>query len=105
MATQRVGYAALVENHGLRCLPHYRTSEISTAAKAQQLVSDGPPAHYRFEPKYKPVDTIAGHLEFALKYEGVNLEILKALFQKTGPSEIEAWLKATPNSRFARRVG
>lgn len=102
---EKVGYSALVDQHGLRTLPHYRTSEISGAARGQQLVDTAPPAHYRFEKRYRPEPTLPGQLEFALKYEGVNLEILDALFEATGPGDIEAWLKRAPSSAYARRIG
>ena len=89
----QVGYSALIAKYQLRCLPHYRTSEISKAAKGRQLVSErGLPEHYRFEPRYAPGPSLPDQLEFALKYEGVSLEILKALFLKVGPKDIEAWL-------------
>ncbi len=102
---EKVGYNALVDQYGLKALPHYRTSEISGAARGQQLVESAAPAHYRFETRYRPEATLPGQLEFALKYEGVNLEILDALFEATGPQEIEAWLKRVPNSAYARRIG
>ena len=103
---EKVGYSALVDQYGLRTLPHYRTSEISGAARGHQLVETAaPPAHYRFETRYRPEPTLAGQLEFALKYEGVNLEILDALFEASGSAEIEAWLKRAPSSAYARRIG
>lgn len=102
---EKAGYTALVDQFELRCLPHYRTSEISGAARGQQLVETSPTVHYRFETRYRPEATLAGHLEFALKYEGVNLEILDALFEVTGQDEIEAWLRRSPSSAYARRIG
>lgn len=102
---EKVGYGALVDRFHLRCLPHYRSSEISGAARGRQLVEKGPPARYRFETRYRPDATLTGQLEFALKYEGVNLEILDALFEVTGQDEIEAWLKRSPSSAYARRIG
>jgi hypothetical protein len=103
---EKAGYSALVDQYGLKTLPHYRTSEISGAARGQQLVETGaPPVHYRFETRYRPEPTLEGQLEFALKYEGVNLEILDALFEATGPEQIQAWLKRAPSSAYARRIG
>jgi hypothetical protein len=102
---EKVGYSALVDQYGLKTLAHYRTSEISGAARGQQLVENAAPALYRFETRYRPEPTLAGQLEFALKYDGVNLEILDALFEATGPHEIEAWLERVPNSVYARRIG
>lgn len=103
---EKAGYSALIDQYGLKTLPHYRTSEISGAARGQQLVETGAtPLHYRFERRYRPEPSLEGQLEFALKYEGVNLEILDALFEATGPDQIQAWLKRVPSSAYARRIG
>jgi hypothetical protein len=103
----KLGYSALVEAYGLSCLPHYRTSEISTRVKGQQLAGehDGQLV-YRFEPKYQPDDTLIGQLEFALKYDGINLEILKALVGNTKAApDLEKWLRDSPTSIYARKAG
>jgi hypothetical protein len=34
-----------------------------------------------FTPRHKPEDTLYGHLIFALKYEGIDLAALNALFR------------------------
>ena len=44
-------------------------------------------------------------MQFALKYEGINLELLARLFEKTGASDIEALLSQKPESMFGRRIG
>jgi len=41
---EKVGYGALVDEFDLRCVPHYRSLEISGAARGRQLVEKGPPA-------------------------------------------------------------
>src|SRR4029077_7483872 len=41
---------------------------------------------------------------FALKYEGLDLLVLKSLFLATGPGPIEEMVKATPTGANARRV-
>ena len=45
-----------------------------------------------------------GHLTFALKYEGLDLAVLKHLFVVAGPSEIEAVVRAKPTGSYARRI-
>jgi len=105
-ADRQVGYNALVARYGLLCLED-RTSSfiakgVSTVKRTEH--ADGSvvqryPVHYDFE------DTLAGHLAFCLKYEGVNLQILAALFEQHGYEEIQAWLKGKPGSRYARVSG
>ena len=57
-----------------------------------------------YTPRYKPEDTLASHLTFALKHEGINLLILKLLFQKIKPEEIEKWIKNEPIGQYSRRI-
>ena len=40
-----------------------------------------------FTPRHKPEDSLKGHLTFALKYEGVDLTVLKTLFDQIDPRE------------------
>jgi len=57
-----------------------------------------------FTPKHKPEDTLAGHLIFAFKYEGVDLAVLKALFAVVPASDIAGNVKAEPTGGYARRI-
>ncbi len=57
-----------------------------------------------FTLRHKPEDTLRGHLKFALKYEGVDLGILNALFKKISPQEIENWVKEEPVGQYSRRI-
>lgn len=53
---------------------------------------------------YWPGDDTGGHLEFALKYDGVNLGILAAVFEAVAADEIAAWISSKPTGKYARRV-
>jgi hypothetical protein len=55
-------------------------------------------------PRHAPADTLAGHLEFALKWEGVNLSVLSALFRGVPAAEIAAAVKEKPKGVYARRL-
>lgn len=55
-------------------------------------------------PRHAPPATLEGHLTFALKYEGLDLAILKRLLLKTGPAPIEAIVRDTPTGSYARRI-
>ncbi len=51
--------------------------------------------HWRvFTPRHKPGDTLLGHLTFALKYEGVDLAVLNALFKTIEAHEIETLIRS-----------
>lgn len=70
---QPVGYAALKRFHNLPDIPHHVVSHIVQAAR--RTVDN----HEHYPAVYQPEDSLAGHLEFALKHEGANLALLSAL--------------------------
>ncbi|HXU77729.1 MAG TPA: hypothetical protein VN794_14240 [Methylomirabilota bacterium] len=98
-----VGYDSLVAKFNLQVLPnwhHSRTSQSSireTHTDAGQVVEVYP----RF---LTPQDSLGGHLEFALKYDGTNLEILSALFEKAPEEELLAYIRSKPTGKYARRI-
>jgi hypothetical protein len=55
-------------------------------------------------PRHAPADNLRGHLLFALKWEGVQLGVLAALFQIVGPDDIAAVVQQTPTGAYARRL-
>ena len=105
MATEPIGYARLVGAYDLPARALATTAVSDTAVKGRQTVDQGDIELMRFEPKYRPEATLAGDLQFALRYEGIDLEVLALLFAKTGGAEFEDWLVKQPESSFARRVG
>jgi len=94
-----VGYAAVISDYDLRVpLPNV-------------LAAIGERHHVRSEagwriltPRHAPGAGLGAHLTFALKYEGVDLAVLKRLFSSVKPSEIEAIVRATPTGSYARRI-
>jgi len=55
-----------------------------------------------YTPRHMPEDTVPGHLTFALRYEGVDLAGVRALFQRIGGDAVEAWVRREPVSRGSR---
>lgn len=55
-------------------------------------------------PRHAPRATLEGHLIFALKYEGLDLAVLKRLFLVLDAGAIEAIVQATPTGSYARRI-
>ena len=93
------GYAALIDALRLRVPVPRILSAIGPHHK--QYERDG----WRiYTPRHAPKPDLEGHLTFALKNEGVDLGVLKALFRATGPAPIEAMVRATPTGSYARRA-
>lgn len=97
-----IGYAKLRTLFSLEktTLAPARTAKTSTAVNQRV---DQPDASL-FPANITVDDTAVGHLEFALKNEGVDLAILAAVFEKIDPAQlISAW-KAAPNGQYIRRA-
>lgn len=94
----KAGYAALKDMYGLPDIPHHVTSHI--VAGARRTVDD----QEYYPPVYAPDDTLAGHLEFALKFEGVNLGLLAALFEVASTDELIAYIQSKPTGLNTRRI-
>jgi len=93
------GYAALIEAYGLK-VPMPRT--LSATGEHHRLRVEG--GWRILSPRHAPLPDLGGHLTFALKYEGVDLAVLKLLFKAAGPAEIEDLVRAKPTGKYARRI-
>ena len=93
------GYAALIEAYDLSVPLPIKLSAIG----AHHRVSEKD--NWRLlTPRHDPEGTLEGHLVFALKYEGLDLTVLKRLFQAVGSEPIEAIVKGSPTGGYARRL-
>ncbi len=94
-----VGYAALLDAYGIQAPTPATLCAIG--AKHRTRLMD----QWRiFTPRYAPPSTLAGHLVFALKYEGLDLCILKRLFLTVGPEPIREMVLSAPMGNYARRL-
>lgn len=82
--------------------PFRVTSGIGSGMSALQ---QGRATHKTYTRAYAPEPTLAGHLTFALKYEGVDLDFLARVFQRTGAGFVREWVGQEPTSAYARRAG
>ena len=98
-----VGYSALVRKYGVKAVPHYCRSFVAKDSWKQSK-TPGEQIVKVYPKPYLPDDTDFGRLEFALKYEGINLHILKLLFEQMGPKSLEAYVKSKPTGKSARKL-
>jgi len=94
-----VGYIALIADYDLRVpLPD------SFCAIGEK--------HKKYEkglwrvltPRHVPEDTLYGHLTFALKYEGIELGILKVLFDHIDPALLVDIVHSEPTGIYSRKI-
>ncbi|GMQ77364.1 MAG: Fic family protein [Gammaproteobacteria bacterium] len=94
-----VGYAALIEAYRLKVPLPRRLSAIGEHHRTVER--DG----WRIlTPRHAPEPSLEGHLTFALKYEGLDLAVLKRLFEAAGADNIAAVVRSKPTGRYARRL-
>ena len=97
------GYAALIERYGLNVIPNWHTSLVTTSG-IHRIDSSGGIVEEIYPPTYWPGDSVSDHLEFALKYDGVNLAILACLFQSVAEGDLLDYVQSKPTGKYARRL-
>ncbi len=98
-----VGYTWLLEKFEVPGVPNWHRSSVSTTATHSEKIQDGFVDEV-FRTQYWPGDTVGDHLEFALKYDGVNLALLARIFEKVSQVELTEYIKSKPTGKYARRI-
>ena len=93
------GYAALIAKQNLKVPPPDYLCSIGSKHK-KELVG----RWQIFTPRHRPDDSLNGHPTFALKYEGVNLIVLKSLFLSLEVDQIIHIVVSRPTSSYSRRI-
>jgi hypothetical protein len=93
------GYAALIHTYNL---PVPVPRNLSAIGPRHRIIEgDG----WRiYTPRHAPAATLEGHLTFALKYEGLDLAVLKRLFMAAKASEIADFVRLKPTGVYTRRI-
>ena len=96
---RQAGYAALAARYDLKVpLP----SRLTAIAERHHPAST---SEWRMlTPSHAPAESLQGHLEFALKWEGVSLGVLAALFPVVDPEDIVRIVRDKPTGAYARRI-
>jgi hypothetical protein len=97
------GYGALLERYRLRVPLPPRLAAVSTRHHVGRVAEDDPEWLMLRRPLL-PADDLGAQLEFALRWEGVNLAVLNALFGVVSPVEIAAVVSAKPTGIYTRRL-
>lgn len=94
-----VGYGALIIYYNLNVPTPEKLSLISE--KHKKYTNE---KWNIFTPRHKPDDNFYGHISFALKYEGVDLHIIKELFLKIPKKDIENIILSEPLGKYTRKI-
>ena len=94
-----VGYATLINRYALQLpLPQ----QLAAIAERHQPTSTN--EWQLLSPRHAPEDTLFGHLEFAIKWEGVDLGVMAALFTVIEDREIVKIVRSEPTGAYTRRI-
>ncbi|MEZ4754390.1 MAG: Fic family protein [Bdellovibrionota bacterium] len=93
------GYSALIEQCKLRTpLP----DQLCAIGEKHKKYDSG--IWRVFTPRHAPKNTLYGQLTFALKYEGIDLAVLKSLFGTIKKTDIISIVKEDPTGSYSRRI-
>ena len=91
------GYASIIRHFALQTpLPPRMT------ALAARHHPRSTPDWLMLTPRHRPEASLAGHLAFAFKWEGIDLGVLAALFRTTSSDRIADIVRATPTGATPR---
>ena len=97
------GYTHLLEEFGLAGMPHWHRSWISSSGTRYSKIQGGFIDEV-FRTQYWPGEKVGDHLEFALKYDGVNLGLLALIFDNVSQEDLTEYITSKPTGKYARRI-
>jgi hypothetical protein len=74
-------------------------------SRRKSVIKTDAPVEEYFPRSYWPTDDPLSHLEFALKYEPLNFDLLEQIFRQMPAPTIEAFLHKAPSSKHHRKIG
>lgn len=100
-----VGYKAICAKLKLVTIPHFRESYIAKQGRGKTIIDNNHEIHiYPKSYSLKNENDLFENLEFALKYDGINLEIIKAIFEKTEKNKIIEYILKQPTGIYSRKI-
>jgi len=104
MKLQPIGYKALIERFKIESLPNWHYSFLSIENHTHKIEKNNDIIYEIFPKKYAIEDKALNHLEFALKYDGVNLTLLTLIFEHIDKKELIEFIKSKPTGKYVRRI-
>lgn len=101
---ESVGYLRLIEEFSLPVCDLMARAFLTDRSMASAVTQEGCVSRIYPRGRMTLEDTWQGHLVFAIKNEGVNLEVLKALFERVPAADVEAFALRHPTSAVGRRI-
>ena len=103
LESRAAGYQFLMESLGIEGLANWHQSFVAHGNSSQRMMEDSQVIEI-FRSQYWPGDTICEHLEFALKYDGVNPQLLFLIFQRMDSSLLVTYIQSKLTSKYTRQL-
>lgn len=97
------GYLWLAERFEVQVLPHWRESRILVRGMRRSIEREGRQEEY-LPAAQDPGDDIFAQLEFALRREGIHLELLRKVLPRIATEDMETYLRSRPTGKYARII-
>lgn len=97
-----IGYAWLIERFQLAPMPWWVASYCSSGQRRSDSANGITRKSYPNQ--QNPGESVYAHLEFALKHEGLHLEVLRKVVPQMESSEIVTRCHQTPTGKYARII-
>ncbi len=100
-----IGYRFLYEHFRLQVISHYRWSYTGPGWESKEFKYEHSDVQLRLYPKsYEVESDPIKHMEFALKHEGLNLNIIKQSLRYIGPEKVCEYVKSSPTGKYSRKI-
>lgn len=98
-----MGTTWLLSHFDLKGVASSRRSFIA-GRRRRKTKADGSVEEF-FTRYYWPGDHPLDHVEFLLKYDDLNLDLLEQVFRRLSAAEVDAYVAESPTSKYRRRIG
>jgi hypothetical protein len=103
-AYRAAGYEALIERYQLDVIPNWHSSFVAVETQVHKIEKEVNTVKELYPERYWPGESAGEQLEFALKYDGINLSILFSVFKTMDEEELLQYLHSKPTGKYARRL-
>ena len=101
-----IGYKYIenyLQQHNIAILPYFRESYISESSIYKTIQENNTEVHL-YPKKYETEDNLFSNLEFAIKHEGLNLLLIKKLFEILPETEVKSYILNNSKGKYNRIV-
>ena len=99
-----VGYQYLIEKYSIAAHLQHPVLSFIGPRSFEKIQGQYPVKEQHFTSQYEPEDTLGGHLEFALKYEGTNIYLISLILKRAHLKELIEYIQSKQTGKYARRL-